>query len=261
AGNPRARTPYIVQSYQGAPVVKGYVDYDPAHADDVYQPLRTFAMVRRRGFGSAHQDIHHDKLLLDLVLSFMDRAGSVEALMAGRMHELTNRELLMRLGVDTRFCESLAELEPGGLTRGQGCAAALVRGLMGMEFSNDPQGYAADLVELAKAIDEDVSLRHDLIDALQTTSGRREPHRVVHRAVRHQRRPRYKRKPVPKEELPTFMEHLDFVERIHDEMLPRDIPFRSPELTRPESREEELQRRAEQWELDHRELNDDENGK
>lgn len=261
AGNPRARTPYIVQSYQGAPVVKGYVDYDPAHADDVYQPLRTFAMVRRRGFGSAHQDIHHDKLLLGLVLSFMDRAGSVETLMAGRMHELTNRELLMRLGVDTRFCESLAELEPGELTRGQGCAAALVRGLMGMEFSNDPQGYAADLVELAKEIDGDVSLRHDLIDTLQTSSGRATPHRVVHRPVRHRRRPRYKRKPVPKEELPTFMDHLDFVERIHDEMLPRELQFRSPELTRPESREEELQRRAEQWELDHKELNDDEDNK
>ena len=257
AGNPRARTPYVVQSYQGAPVVKGYVDYDPAHADDVYQPLSTFAMVRRRGFGSAQQDKHHDQLLLGLVLGFMERAESVESLMAGRMNELTNREMLMRLGVDTRFCESLAELEPGELTRGQGCAAALVRGLMGMEFSNAPQEYAADLVELAREIDADVSLRHDLIDALQTSSGRATPNRVAHRILRHHRRPRYKRKPVPEDELPTFMDHWDFVEHIHDEMLPLDTPFRNPELTRPESREEELQRRAEQWEKEHRKHNND----
>ena len=258
AGNPRLRTPYIVQSYQGAPVVKGYVDYDPKHADDVYEPMQTFSVKRRRGFGSAQQDKHHDTLLLSLVLELMDRAQSVEGLMAGRMHHLTNRELLMRLGVDTRFCESLAELEPGVLTRGQGCAAALVRGLMGMEFSAEPEAYAADLVEVCKAIDGDVSLRHDLIDALQTTSGRATPHRVVKRAKRPwHRHHHYKTKFIPKEELPKFMEHMDFVERIHDQMLTRDVQFRSPELIRDETREEELQRRAEQWELDHKELNDD----
>ena len=259
AGNPRARTPYVIHTYQGAPVVKGYLDYDPEHADDVYQPLRSFTVTRRRGFGSTRQDKQHDQLLLQLVLGFVERADSVESLLAGRMHHLSNRELLMRLGVDTRFCESLAELEPGELTRGQGCAAALVRGLMGMEFSDQPQDYAADLVELAKAIDGDVSLRHDLIDALQTTSGRHGENLVVSRRRRHRRRSRMK--PVPKEELKTFMDHLDLVERYHDMLMPRSITFRSPELVRDETREEKLQRQAEEWEQRHGKPKDDDEEK
>ena len=250
AANPHARTPYIIHTYKGAPTVQGKVVYGPDHADDVYQPLETFAPSRRRGFGSLRQDIQHDRLLLELVLNLLDRAESVESLEAGRMASPTNRELLMRLGVDTRFCAAMSSMIPQEMSRGQGCAAAIVRGLMGMEFSQEPEPYAADLVELAKEINGDVTLRHDLIDALQTTSGRYGEHRVVHRPHRTSRR-RLRGHIPTKEEIAKALEHEEFRERLRNQLLGEyDFPPTS-NLYKPPTKEQITDKRAQEWARKH----------
>ena len=258
AGTPRARTPYIIHTYQGAPTVLGKVEYDPAKADEVYQPLNGFSPGRRRGFGSLRQDIHHDKLLLNLVLDLLDRAESVESLEAGRMGSPTNRELLMRLGVDTRFCESMGSLVPEEMSRGQGCAAAIVRGLMGMEFSRDPAPYAADLVELAAEISGDVTLRHDLIDALQTTSGRHGEHRVAKRPQRKSAKRRLHGDLPTKEETAAGLAEQELRERIRRSLLGNYNFLGNPNLTKETTREELMEQRAAEWERKHGLREDDE---
>ncbi|MDO4222031.1 MAG: hypothetical protein Q4C88_07915 [Akkermansia sp.] len=250
AANPRARTPYIIHTYRGAPTVHGKLAYAAEQADDAYQPLDGFSAARRREFGSNRQDVLHDRLLLDLVLDLLGRAESVESLEAGRMGSPTNRELLMRLGVDTRFCASMSSLVPSEMTRGQGCAAAIVRGLMGMEFSQDPAPYAADLVELAKEIDGDVSLRHDLIDALQTTSGRYGEHRVVHRPRR--KSPRRRRGRIPtREEAENSLKHEEIMERLLGGMMGNYNFMNIPSLHKEPTREEITAERARKWAVKH----------
>ena len=188
SANPHARVPYIVHTFKGSPTVGGRLLYDEKRADEAYQPLEKFAVARRTAFGSQRQDNLHDLQLYRLGESFLERSESVESMLSGSLQQLTNRELLMRLGVDTRFCEQLAALDPQELTRGQGAAAALVRGLMGMEFSDDPAAYAADLVALGNRLRQEPDLLADMYKILQESSGRVGVWRAVTKPTVHRRK-------------------------------------------------------------------------
>lgn len=175
--NPRLHTPYIVHSVTGVPLTAHYVKVENSK-HDIYQTMTGFrGYVNRIGY---EEDIDNGKAhLSELLYDLVHRMSSEQGLREGEFAEISNKELLMQLAVDTHFCEMLKDKTPRTLSAGEAAAAMIFRHLISYEYGGDRQAAAEALQHYYNRYMAERPLRDGIFRALDDARMQQSPSKLL----------------------------------------------------------------------------------
>lgn len=175
--NPRLHAPYVVHSVTGVPLTERYVKVDDSK-HDIYQTLYNFKGTKNRiGYDD---DISNGKAhLSELLYEMVHRMSSPQKMREGEFAEISNKELIMQLAVDTHFCEGLKDMKPRMLTAGEAAAAMIFRHFISYEYGGNKQAAAEELQKYYNRYMAERPLRDGIMQALDTARLRRSPSKLL----------------------------------------------------------------------------------
>ena len=145
------RTPYVVQTADGIPLLKKRLARSMEDVEQAITPLRNYDFDLERMYDyETNSRWRRRQLNANLRYLINLRARNAETWEKESQHGISNEELFMQIFQDSRLSYYLQTRDPAQLTRGEALACELSRRMLLAEYGHDREAHVQSLVEFCK---------------------------------------------------------------------------------------------------------------